>query len=135
MFSCDALRFALTPALSRAGGFWATRNLCAGEGARRAFALFLSCDPGLRKLLESSTGWKSGYPPPPKLVGMFACVALRGAWILTRFLASLLYGVGVTDALTFTAVPLVMLGAGLLACLVPARRAANVDPASILREE
>jgi len=62
-------------------------------------------------------------------------LGLAGALILTRFLASLLYGVRPADTATFLAVSLLLLAVALLACYVPARRAATVDPMIALRHE
>jgi ABC-type antimicrobial peptide transport system permease subunit len=52
---------------------------------------------------------------------------------LTRGIATQLYGVTTGDALTYTVVPLVLLLVAAVACVVPARRAARVDPVRVLR--
>jgi putative ABC transport system permease protein len=55
--------------------------------------------------------------------------------VLTRFLASLLFGVGGTDPVTFASVCGFMLGIAVIASYVPAWRAANLDPIKSLRAE
>jgi predicted permease len=67
------------------------------------------------------------------LVGIV--LGMLGAFAFTRVLASLLLGVGTTDFVTFIGVAALMITVALLACYVPARRAARVDPLVALRHD
>jgi putative ABC transport system permease protein len=58
---------------------------------------------------------------------------LLGAWALTRAISSQLFEVSTTDPLIFTLTPLTLVAVALLACYLPAHRAARTDPASVLR--
>ena len=62
-------------------------------------------------------------------------IGLAGAFALTRFLSTLLFGIGPTDPITFGAVSLLLGAIAFLACLIPARRAAKVHPMVALRYE
>ncbi len=61
-------------------------------------------------------------------------VGLAGAVVLTRTLAGLVYGVGTLDPITFVSVPALLALIALVACVIPARRAASVDPITTLRQ-
>ena len=62
-------------------------------------------------------------------------IGLLGALALTRLMSSLLFGVSPTDLATFAAVPAVLAAVALLACYLPARRAARIDPTAALRSD
>ena len=67
------------------------------------------------------------------LTALGLALGIAGALAATRLVASLLYGVRPTDAVTFCAVSLLLLAVAVLASYLPARRAMQIDPASALR--
>jgi predicted permease len=62
-------------------------------------------------------------------------LGLPSAWIAAKLASSFLYGVSPHDLVTFVAVPVILAVVALLACWIPARRAARVDPQTVLRYE
>jgi len=70
-----------------------------------------------------------------KLTIIGAAIGLIGAYLATRAITSVLYGVSATDPLTFVVVSVLLVGVALIACYVPSRRATRVDPLIALRSE
>jgi putative ABC transport system permease protein len=68
-----------------------------------------------------------------------ACAGLAcgvvSALVLTRYLTTMLFGVEPTDPITFGVLSVAVVAVSALACYVPARRAARVDPISAIRVE
>ena len=69
------------------------------------------------------------------LVVLGIILGVSASYGLTRFLASQIWGISVTDPWTFASVVALVVLVGIAACLVPARRAATVDPLVALRYE
>jgi len=69
------------------------------------------------------------------MAGVGLAAGLGAAAILTRFIASLLFGIGAVDPITFAAVPLLLAMVAAAAIFIPARRATRVDPMEALRQE
>jgi putative ABC transport system permease protein len=95
--------------------------------AELGIRMALGADPGgLRRLVVGG-----GLA----LASTGVAVGLVGAWILSRMLESLLFGVAPTDPAVFATVAALLLAVAALASYLPARRAARVDPMVALRTE
>jgi len=70
-----------------------------------------------------------------RLTAMGLVLGLAGAWLVGRAMKSVLYGVEAVDTTVFGAVAAVLVVSALVACWIPGRRAAWVDPVVALREE
>jgi putative ABC transport system permease protein len=70
-----------------------------------------------------------------RLTFVGVALGLAASFALTRYLSSLLLGVTSTDAVTFSFVAFLLCAIALVACLIPARRAMQVDPMVALHYE
>ncbi len=68
------------------------------------------------------------------VIAIGVLLGVGGAFAVTRLMERLLFGVSATDPLVFAAVTLLLSATALLACWLPARRAANVEPMGVLRQ-
>ena len=92
---------------------------------------------GIRMALGASRGRVTGMVlgQGTGLISLGVLLGLAGAWVLSRLLRGLLFGVSATDPAIFAGVAGLLLLVSLLACYLPARRATRVDPAVALRAE
>jgi putative ABC transport system permease protein len=92
---------------------------------------------GIRVALGAQTGnvLKLVIGQGMSLTGVGVGIGLVVAVVMTRVMASLLFSVSATDPLTFIVIALLLAGVAFLACYLPARRAAKVDPMIALRYE
>ena len=120
---------------------FALAALCLGAvGIYGVVSYSVACrtrDIGLRIALGALPGevmrWVFAIGFRPVLAGL--ATGLFAAILIGRSLSSLLYGVGATDPLSLSMVAAVLLLTAMLACYLPARRAANLDPMTSLRHE
>jgi putative ABC transport system permease protein len=92
---------------------------------------------GLRMALGAGRGQVLGQVLRDGMITAIAGLVLGsvGAYFVARAMRSLVFGAGSLDWLTFIVVGLALLATALVACLVPATRAASVDPLIALRQE
>jgi putative ABC transport system permease protein len=92
---------------------------------------------GIRRALGAADGRVVGMVLKQGMALASAGVVLGtgGALLLSRFLDTLLFGIEPTDAVTFAGVGAVLVTVALVACYLPARRAARIDPNVALRYE
>jgi predicted permease len=122
------------------GAFAAFALLLAAVGVYGVISYLVSQnkhDIGIRVALGANPGNIVGLVVRQgmELAGLGIAAGLIGAVALTRVMASLLFGVTATDALTFSAVAALLAAVALAATVIPARRATRVDPMVVLREE
>jgi putative ABC transport system permease protein len=67
------------------------------------------------------------------MTGAGVIVGLAGAFVLSTWMGTVLYGVTAHDIASFVAMPALLVLVALAACYVPARRAASIDPLRVLR--
>jgi ABC-type antimicrobial peptide transport system permease subunit len=95
----------------------------------REFGIRLALGAGPDRLAQGVLRQGALYAAAGLLLGVPAALALG------RFIESVLFGVTARDPLTFTALSVAVTATTLLACLIPARRAARVNPMKTMRAE
>jgi hypothetical protein len=117
---------ALTLLLAGLGLYGVTAYHTRRRRAEMGIRLALGASPtGVTRLVLRRVGWQLG-----------AGLVIGGvvSWWATGFTSALLYGVAPRDPVTFSGAALLLTAVGLLAAWLPARRAARVDPAKVMRE-
>src|SRR3954470_3029736 len=119
--------FAVMGLLLAAIGIYGVTSFTVAQKRREIgvrIALGAQFEDVIQAVLRQSTGW----------LGLGLLLGLAGGVLLSRLLASVLYGVSPLDPWTFAAMPLFLLAVALWAAYVPARRAAFLDPMRALAE-
>ncbi len=120
--------FALIAILLAAAGVYGVMSyLVTSRGREIGIRIALgACPKDVLRLMLRETAWLSA---------LAIAVGMSGAWALTRYTKSMLYGVATLDIPSFTLAPLVLVLAVLAATAGPAFRASRVDPIAALRDE
>ena len=120
--------FALTALLLAGLGIYGTISFVVGEQTREiGIRLALGADRGTILAMVLKQGFR--------LAITGATVGLAGAFIVSRLMQGVLYGISPGDLLTFMSVTILLTAVALAACYIPARRAMRVDPLAALRHE
>ena len=92
---------------------------------------------GIRMALGATRGGIAGFVVRRGMMLTLAGagIGLLGAFLITRLMSSLLFGVGATDPLTFVGVAVLLSAVALAASYIPAKRASRIDPIILLRVE
>ena len=125
-------------ALTSGFGVLAVILACVGIYGIMAYAVVQrTSEIGLRLALGAIPGqvWAMVLREASWISAIGIAIGLGAAFVLARFVRSMLYGVTASDPLTFSGTALLLLVIALGAAWVPARRAANVDPMVALRYE
>ena len=96
---------------------------------QREFGIRLALGAGPHRIAQGVLSQGAWYAGAGLLIG------LPAAFALTRLMESVVFGVTTHDPLTFAVLPVAVTLTTLLACAIPARRAARVDPATTMRSE
>jgi putative ABC transport system permease protein len=122
------------------GGFAALALVLAGVGIFGVISYSVAQrtqEIGIRRALGAGAGsvMRMVLQQGMGLSAIGVVIGVAGALAATRLLESLLYEVTPTDPETFVAVPVVLMAVSVLACYLPARRAATIDPIRALHYE
>jgi ABC-type lipoprotein release transport system permease subunit len=95
----------------------------------REIAIRIAVGAQLQSVQQLIVGWGM------LLTSVALVIGLPAAWMMMKFSSSFIYGVHPHDAVSFTVAPLCLAGVALIACWIPARRAAKVNLQILLRSE
>ena len=120
--------------------FAATALLVAALGVYGVLSQLVACqrrEIGVRLALGARAGQIVGsiFAQAAAMTAAGAIAGIAGAGILARLMTTLVFGVSTHDPITFLVVPIVLAAVAAAAALIPAHRAATIDPMRALRDE